>query len=337
MRLTWIAFGPISRSADGTLASETASTRLRCLMPAQLLRERGTEVDILSLSALPEPAELKHRLSADAVIFNKVAAAPHVALARQAKALGARIVFDVCDAHFTHATRGEHYHAMLPLSDALTSNTPFMAEQLKALSPLPVTIIPDPYESAEAPPAFAPAAGALHLCWFGHPTNLDALLHHAPRLAPLGRELELSLTLVTAMAEGVPPMLQNIAHASGLGKIRAAPWSAELQADAIAQADIVLIPSLPGAEKAGKSANRVVETLRRGKLAVAYPLPAYEEFRPHAWIGEDLAEGLRWALAHPDEARARIRSGQSHVAQVYAPAIIAGLWHDALHQPIGTP
>ncbi|MGH8621205.1 MAG: glycosyltransferase [Burkholderiales bacterium] len=79
--------------------------------------------------------------------------------------------------------------------------------------------------------------------------------------------------------------------------------------------DVVLIPSDPADPfKAGASANRVAETLNAGRFPVASPLRSYQQFADAAWLGQDLVQGIEWALANPGEVLARIRRGQAMVA-----------------------
>jgi glycosyltransferase involved in cell wall biosynthesis len=95
--------------------------------------------------------------------------------------------------------------------------------------------------------------------------------------------------------------------------------------------DLCVIPvDVANRAKSVKSANRLVEALRAGRFVVASPLPAYREFSESALVGEDIAQGIAWAVDHPAEVAARIRAGQLMVEQYYSPAAIAQQWLQTL-------
>jgi hypothetical protein len=79
-----------------------------------------------------------------------------------------------------------------------------------------------------------------------------------------------------------------------------------------------------------KSHNRLVEAIRGGRLAIASPIPAYQELSHYAWVGEPLAAGLRWAQDHPDEVVQRVTAGQAHVEARFAPRVVGQKWARAL-------
>ena len=64
------------------------------------------------------------------------------------------------------------------------------------------------------------------------------------------------------------------------------------------------------------------------------PLPAYKEFEKLAWVGEDLAAGMAWALAHPHDVRERIEAGQAYIENYHSPAAIAAQWESAFGQAV---
>ena len=92
------------------------------------------------------------------------------------------------------------------------------------------------------------------------------------------------------------------------------------------------MPSLPSVKKLVKSPNRAVEGIRAGRLVLAYPLPAYQELAPGLWLGDDMAAGIRAALADPHAALETITAGQSIVARRFAPQRIAQRWEAVLEQ-----
>lgn len=75
-----------------------------------------------------------------------------------------------------------------------------------------------------------------------------------------------------------------------------------------------------------KSANRLLETLRAGRIAVAHPLPSYLELKDFAWTGDRLEDGIRSVLENPAAALQRAREGQRYVAEKFSPRSIAERW-----------
>lgn len=120
-----------------------ASFRYRCAIPAEELRKMGHQVGINSGEA-------------DIAVFSKPVE-DDVRLARDCKAGGAKIVFDVCDPHFDHPTLGSVYRSLYDLADRLV----FPAGEHP-------DVIPDPYEFEELPPH----ANDHSTIWFGHQVNL---------------------------------------------------------------------------------------------------------------------------------------------------------------------
>ena len=58
------------------------------------------------------------------------------------------------------------------------------------------------------------------------------------------------------------------------------------------------------------------------------PLPSYLSFADAAWLGQDLVEGIEWALANRDEVLSRIRRGQAVVTEKFAAGRIGRQWRE---------
>jgi glycosyltransferase involved in cell wall biosynthesis len=110
-------------------------------------------------------------------------------------------------------------------------------------------------------------------------------------------------------------------------RVRHVEWSLRARADAIAGADLVVLPQ-DAASMWGtvKSHNRLVEAIRGGRFAIAPPVPAYVELSEYSRIGDDLANAIEWALGHPDEVLSRLDAGQAYVAQRFSPERIGAQW-----------
>jgi hypothetical protein len=117
-------------------------------------------------------------------------------------------------------------------------------------------------------------------------------------------------------------------------ELRFIPWSLGSTEAALERSDFVLLPQEHRTDWGKvKSHNRMVSVIRAGRLAIASPIPAYRELADYAWVGDDLGQGLRWAIGHPDEARQRVTEGQRYIETRFAPQAIGDKWAAALGIP----
>jgi hypothetical protein len=204
-----------------------------------------------------------------------------------------RVCFDVCDDHF-NGKHGEHYRKGCRKAALITCNSEEMARIIHRETGRDAVVIPDPYEQLWNPPRIGD-----RLLWFGHQSNL-------PDLTPWMGQLE-NLEIVTTL--DMPGITQ---------------WSPEAMDAAFNRAGLVVIPT---GKSLAKSANRAVESIRRGLFVVAGYLPAYADLG--IYIG-NVADGVQWALSHPDEVLRRIAASQEYVAREYSPRKIGDEWIKAL-------
>ena len=225
----------------------------------------------------------------------------------------------------------EEYQRALGRICTLTVPCQALADRLAGVAEKGIRVIEDPWESPRAnPPRFAPGT-PLRLCWFGTLGDVNVSL------------VETGLLQVAARATGTPIVLDVVAGAERrdlvqrlgarlLDRSRAfttrfVPWSLEATWRAIDECDLVLLPQDVGGEWGSvKSHNRMVETIRGGRLAIASPIPSYQELADYAWLGEDLGEGVAWARENPEAARARVAAGQAYIAGRFSPEMVGRKW-----------
>lgn len=205
-----------------------------------------------------------------------------------------KLVFDVCDDHFADAY-GTHYRAMIARADAVTCNSEAMRFRIFQETGRIATVIPDPYEFDEVEPSWGEG-----LLWFGHTSNLDDLERARPQLS--GYRL-------TVICDGRPGTLA---------------YSRETLLAELARCAIV---ALPTGKSPCKSANRMIEAIRRGKFVAANPLPAYEMFPQ--FVGS-LRERIDFAHKQQRRSLWMVRDAQQRVATAYRPSIIACEWYRVL-------
>jgi hypothetical protein len=335
-------------SAGERLFADTASTRLRVLIPAAELARR-VRVRLVPLARFLADPSLRELGAPRAVVIAKLPAGAIAAMARELTAILDAIAGGRCPAP-VFADLSDDYAA---LAEALRA--PFLVEYQRrlaehctltvpcaalrdALAPLAhcgVEVIEDPYESAAVQPVRTRAGDPPALCWFGTlgPPNVDDLRDSlsglARGMADLGGRIEL-VAGEAARAAGTS-IAAAVAAANPRWSVAYTAWSPEAAAAAIGRSDFVLLPQAHATPWGRvKSHNRLVETIRAGRLAIASPIPSYLELADYAWVGESLAEGLRWALAHPEEAAARVAQGQTYVATRFSPAAIGARWAEVL-------
>lgn len=346
-------------SVDGQVTTFGASARLGSLAPARALMRLGYDARTFSTAGDEMPATraaagakrvvlgemfpTEGGLAGTAAIYRRVLAA-----VREPRE---RVVFSIADDHFDDPPFRDFYAEALPECLGVTTVSEGLAATLRTFTSRPVRIAPEPSEGERgAPQAFLPRKppGPLawlarriglpndlwrvRLLWFGYPANLPPLIELLPGLEALARRHPLLLTLVTSpIAELNALLTPERTRESSPMRIHFLPWHPLVMPSVIASNDIVLIPSAyRDPVKQAKSPNRLVAGLHGGRFVVAHPLPAYAPYAAYSWIGEDLCEGVRWAIEHPREVVERIARGQEYVDQKHSAEAVARFWLDVL-------
>lgn len=352
MKICWFTTSDV-RNENGVLRSEGADARYRVLMPVQALNARGHEAAIRRLTTATSPAQLAAEIGEELVVVGKLVP-PRPAdfgplgsyvlkLIPELRARGKKVVVDINDHHFENGERGAYFRDVVTLADAVSASTPVMAAAIGAYTDRPVLLARDPFEGRHGEPKavgqwergwrryFASGQRArepVRMLWFGYPVNLNTLPALAEQVAPASRRQPILLRVITAPGCGADEFCAEVNDRYGPGmRAEFLPWSEERVWTSLAECDVVAIPSAPGEiTKAVKSPNRVVEAIRAGRFVIAHPLPSYREFEPFAAIGDDLGQGLSWALGHPAGVRERIARGQRHIETHYSPEVAAAEW-----------
>jgi len=171
----------------------------------------------------------------------------------------------------------------------------------------------------------------LRICWFGTLGDVNVstvetgLLQVAARVA--GAPIVLDVVTGAERRDLVQRLGERLFDRSPAFTTRFVPWSLEATWRAIDECDLVLLPQdTEGEWGSVKSHNRMVETIRGGRLAVASPIPSYRELAAYGWVGDDLGEGVAWALENPEAARARVAAGQDYIAGRFSPEVVGQKW-----------
>jgi hypothetical protein len=346
-------------SIDGQVTSFGASVRLGSLAPSRALMRLGYDARTFSAAA-DEAQATRAAASAKRVVFGEMFPAsggwtqPAAVYRRVLTAIREpreRAVFSIADDHFAEAEFRDFYAEALPECLAVTTVSERLAETLRGLTSRPVRIAPEPCEGERGlPQAFVtrkppgPLAWLarriglstdlwrVRLLWFGYPANLPPLIELVPDLEALARRYPLLLTVMTnPVAELAHLMTPARTQESSPLRVQYVPWHPLAMPRMIESNDIVLIPSAyRNPVRQAKSPNRLVAGLHGGRFVVAHPLPAYAPYAAFSWIGEDLCEGLEWAIRHPREVVERIARGQAYVDEKHSAEAVARFWLDVL-------
>lgn len=360
MNVVWVESGLFTESAEGP-SSPHAGVRYRALPAMRAMGERGHAARIVPVVRVESPEALLAGgvdLLACSRVVPPVPAAfadtanRYLACAALARQRGIGVLVDANDRHWDIPEARILLLQLAGKADVVVAGSAALAEAVGKLAGASVRVIGDPYEMARGAPAFDPPAPrratlgsmlrrlgpgtaerrAVRLLWFGHPTNLGPVFALLPQLAPLVSDWSLELELVSGAGCGAEEVCAQVTRDFGpLLVARFTEWTPQAAAGALERCDLVVIPAdvdAPG--NAGKTANRVIESIRRGRFVVAHPLPSYLEFERFAWIGASIADGIAWALRHPGTVRRRLAGGQAHVEAAYSPAAIGALWERAM-------
>jgi len=339
-------FNPADR-----LRSSQASMRLRVQIPgceiSRAFPVYAVPLEYLlqnpGLGELGEPAAIViGKISSDRVMTREQELRALLAwlAARSATGGGTRLIADFSDdyagmAADLNAPFLAEYQRELGRYCVLTVPCEALRARLAPLAPMGVHVIEDPWERPLGNAPRAAVAGVPRLAWFGYlaKTNLQHLEESLAGIAARfkGRALHLDFVAQGVQEALAAALLERLAQINPQLGTRFIAWSPEAVAQAIAGCDFVLLPQDTQRDwSAVKSHNRMVEAIRGGRLAIASPIPSYRELSDYAWVGEDLAEGLAWALANPAEAERRIVAGQAHVEQRFSPAAVGAKWQRVL-------
>lgn len=311
---------------SGSNPEQISSYRYNAFIPAEQLSGRVLRFD---LGDDPDQFLSQHRM--DAMIICK--ALPHqpgatenhgfIALAEKGKTKGIKVCFHICDWHFESPV----YRDLAKISDLIVVQTKSIAQAVEKHFERTPAIIEEPYEGPRGKVRFKPR-NTLKLVWFGHSQNLDTLTEGIRQLHRLNHQFK--LTIVTNSVDLGRKYFDALPKPPFLIERKIINFSLAVQWREIDSADIVLIPSFNTNEKRVKGHNRLVQSIHSGRLAIAFPLPQYQELGEYCCCCEDMAEGISWALQNRKTVFQRLKAGQKYIDQRFAPGVVAMRWKDEL-------
>jgi hypothetical protein len=325
-----MAFGFKARVDDPTVASY----RYRVLAPIEALRARGHTVETFDLSRLP---------SYEGVLFSKAFRSEDQELARQLRAAGKRVLFDLCDDLFYNPQDIPKYRQvrkdllkMLALCDRVVCSTPTLARAVQQAAGLPdlPAIAPDAYEQASVSgrPS-TPSSSVAQLLWFGRhgspnaPAGMEDVLLIRKALAEAAMRRPVQLTICSDNRAKFDDLFTGFSV-----PVRYVDWTPRSFASELADTDAVVIPLSRNPFVEAKTHNRLTLALSAGVPVVADSIESYREFDRFCYL-DDWAAGLGAVLLRPDEARARARGARSYLEMHWSMTAVVTQWERALGLP----
>lgn len=325
-----VAFVTHARLGDqgSRVHSNVGSLRRQLILPAETLRDRGIRTRIVSLDTWPREQVGRILREADKIVFSKLFATP----GESGKyARGAAQYLEALELIPDAAQR-----SLFVMDDAARS-ADFYSEL--ARRGIPRLASSDCLEPCEGPPgtprvpsrSLAQRLGArlarragvgldpwrLQLLWFDDAPSAGSLAESLPQLRALASEVPIGLECIApadADADGLA------AAVSDAFAIRLSPWSLGSVADALSRADLVLLTT------ADRSANRLLESVNAGRVAVGPLLPVFESYAAYARLGNGLGDAIRWVIAHAATALEALKAGQAYVRAHHSQEAVARFW-----------
>jgi len=325
-----------------------ASTRIRCLNPMAELQRRGFPVELYSA---------EHIEAYDMVIFLKAYSEKDIALAKELKARGKVVIFDLCDNHFLmDEERLQRLKEMFQLADHWVTSTPALAEVIQenvGNDGRPIHVIEDAVEEAVITSAFDVRGRArarwqmaalirflgsrknrdsTHLVWFGNykGSYKDSGLPHVGKLQPLLERIHarhrLSLTVISNSRSTFDQVFKGWMLPAFY-----MDWNPFNFYQAMQQHAITIIPIDVNEFTKVKTNNRVVLSLYLGLGVIADSIPSYAEFSECAFM-DDWENGLHQYITHPGLIANHVEAGRRIIAEKYSLPVIADKWDALFHE-----
>lgn len=306
-----------------------ASFRYRVKGPVEALAALGHPVEVF------DPARAH---AYDQVVFCKAYTPADRELARQVRARGGRVVFDLCDNHlynpFDHPKyrkAPEHIGEMVALADQVVCSTPALADVLRAAyGRTDIVVVQDAVEAHTSGKPGPRRPGPLRLLWFGShgspnaPAGMSDLLLIAEQLEALARRARIELVVCSNNRAKYDERIAPLSLPT-----RYVDWSLDGFGPVLADADAVVLPATLNPFTVCKTHNRLTTALHAGLPTVATGLPSYREFEAFCFL-DDWTGGLRRAVEDNASERRRARAARQVLDRDWTLAAIVPQWERAL-------
>ena len=268
-------------------------------------------------------------VSADVCVIGKIGAADtskwQQGWMNQLSRFKGRIVLDFTDDHISHRTiMRTFYLESLRLAHQVVCSSRVLKGIIASQFAGPVTVIEDAIEVPVVPPRDE-VHDPRRLLWFGHASNMPALLSF---LAETHLEKPVEL-IALSNPQGLDLLHRSSLMSSSSVDVQMRIWSQAEMLRAAMDSDVCIIPvEQATGRKAGVSANRLLTALALGLPTAADMPDSYRDFAQYFadLRGRDFANLLRT----PTEWGERVLDCQTHVIGQYSMKQLGEKWLSVL-------
>ncbi|MDX1484637.1 MAG: hypothetical protein R3229_09160 [Alphaproteobacteria bacterium] len=306
-------YGSVVWVANCRAPEVLASTRYTAIIPA---KELGGRVAVFYSPMNPD--EFLDREDPSVLILTKHFENSLLDLAKSASRRGIPIITNLCDWHFDNQERRPIDHELCRLANVVMAPCETMCSAIWTQFGIEARLIEEPVELPPDKARFQPS-NPLRIFWCGHSSNLDTL---GPGLEQLARVRCGGLQLHLMSNRPPPPWVVENQNWQSPITAKFTPFSLHGQIEGLRQCHLAIIPSLKTNDKLVKPPGRLVNIIRTGRFAVVHPLPSYVPLGDYCWCGEDIGEGVTFALGNPKECKDRLIRGQKFVEDNFSPRVV---------------
>ena len=284
-----------------------------------------------SLESLGMSVSLEYSMEADVLFIQTGLTEGKLDMAREAKARGCMVVYDVDDigSSLWYWVPQQLFYKMVELADIVTTDTEPRREILIADHGIPqVEVLPDAIDYYPSGPVKLPIeeSSPLRVVWFGGLWNMEPF---EPYIGVLSEMRDIQIVCIV-MSEGLKHF-QNWYPA-----IEFLPWSRSTFVSSLQSCQISCLVHGDSVEARAKSNNKFITSVNWGVPVVASSTPEYERTAREAGVaealftnGDELVKSVE-ALRSPNARQAYMDKAQSYVWQHYAPVAVAKQFLDII-------
>lgn len=231
------------------------------------------------------------------------------------------VVLDYTDDHIQHpSVMTDFYQVALERADQVVCSSQHLHQSISTTFLKKISVIEDAVEYQPLAPKSAPNEQR-RLLWFGHHSNLNALLHFLQTFNP-PMPVEV---LVLSTEQGRQMLQSSTPPRSSTVRLLFKYWSIDEMPKAAAQCDACIIPvddSSPA--KKGASSNRLLTSLTLGLPTCVDLIPSYLPFRD--FVTNLHSPQLDQLIKDPQAHQSQIEHAQRHIGLNYSFQSLGQKW-----------
>lgn len=291
---------------------DTASSRIRVYTLSRSLQSLGFSVS------------LEYSMESDVLFIQTGLTEDKIDMAREAKARGCTIIYDVDDlgSSLWYWVPQRLFHKMVELADTITTDTAPRRERLIADYGVPrVEVLPDAIDYYPTGPVRLPLVEnePLRVLWFGGLWNMEPF---EPYIGVLSEMPDVQIVAIV--------MSMGLNHFQAwYPAIEFIPWSRSTFVSALQSCQVSCLVHGDSVEQRAKSNNKFIASVNWGVPVVASRTPEYERTAREAGVAETLFDDgdelvkIVEALRSPKARQSYLDKAQPYVWRSYSPVAVA--------------